>query len=211
MNKKILITTLLLITLLLSACGSAAATTGADTTAAATPASAQIPRSTELLVGTLSLDGTGQQVTPEQAAELLPLWKLLKSLSASDTAAQAEIDSLAGQIESAMTGEQLAAIQAMQLTSESTFTLMQDLGVTSGAQDGSAAGSGAGVSGTPPEGGMGPGAGAGPGSGEEAASMSPEQIATAQAARAERMGGGTGIPTALLDALIAYLEEIAQA
>ncbi len=213
MKTKILLPTLLLIALLLSACGSAAASTGTDTTAAATPASAQLPLSTELLVGTFKLAGTDGQVTAEQAATLVPLWKMLGALSASDTAAQGEIDALVNQINNAMTPDQLAAIDAMQLTPESIFTLMQDLGVTTGAQ-GEGSGSGTGVPGqgmgVPPEGGMGPGAGAGPGSGEEASSMSPEQIATAQATRAERMGSGSGIPTELLDALIAYLEEIAQ-
>lgn len=217
--KKILLIPLLALALVLSACGAAQATpdpaTGFD------PANAQMPLSSQLLVGSLKLDGTDQQITAEQAATLLPLWKLLKTLSASDTAAQQEVDALAKQISDAMTQEQLDAIAAMALTLQDMFTLMEDLGIESAFQGD---GSGQRPEGfQPPEGfvpGQGGGQGGGPGGGFSGGpgggggqNLTPEQIATAQAMRAERGGGfagGARLNSALLEALIEYLEKLAQ-
>lgn len=78
-----------------------------------------------LLVGTLKLDGTAQAVTKEQASSLLTLWQAYQSLSSSQTAAQAEVDGLLKQIESAMTAEQMQAITAMNLTTNDMMTLLQ--------------------------------------------------------------------------------------
>jgi hypothetical protein len=215
MNKKILITSLLVITLLLGACGSAATGTSPNETAASTPANAQMPLSSQLLIGSLKLDGSGQQISAEQAASLLPLWKLLKTLSTSDTAAQEEIDALVKQINAAMTQEQLDAITAMALTPQDMFTLMQELGIEPEFQGNATGQRPEGFQ--PPEGfvpgqgggpGMGGGQAGGPGGGEN---LTPEQIATAQAMRAERGGlPGGQLNSLLMDALIEYLEKLAQ-
>ena len=81
-------------------------------------------------MGTLKLEETDHAVASDQAADLLPLWQVLNSLSSSDTAAQEEINAITEQIQETMTAEQLAAIEAMELTGEDIFATMQELGLT---------------------------------------------------------------------------------
>jgi hypothetical protein len=85
---------------------------------------------TELLLGTFKLEGTDQAVTQEQAAELLPLWKAVKALSTSETTSSEEINALYQQIQETMTSDQMKAIDAMNLTAESTTEIMQQAGIT---------------------------------------------------------------------------------
>ena len=81
-----------------------------------------------LLVGTLKLEGTDNALTADEAAQLLPLWQAYKSLSTSQTAAEAEVDGLLKQIESTMTTAQMDAIKAMNLTNTDMMDLMQSMG-----------------------------------------------------------------------------------
>ena len=81
--------------------------------------------SSQLTLGTLNLEGTGNAVTPEQAKALLPLWQALQG----GVTVQAEVDAVLKQIEGAMTQEQLAAIAAMQLTQEDLRAWMQEQGI----------------------------------------------------------------------------------
>ena len=62
------------------------------------------------------------------------LWQAYRSLSSSQTAAEAEVDALLKQIQSAMTTEQVTAIQDMNLTSTEMMTLMQSMGGGMGPQ-----------------------------------------------------------------------------
>lgn len=124
MKRNILVLTFLSLALLLVACGSK---TSSDTTTSNTAAS--MDPEAELILGTLNLDGTDNTVNAKQAAELLPLWKMYKSLSTSDTAAQEEIDAVMKQIKATMTSQQSEAIDAMDLNSKDMFTLLQDLGL----------------------------------------------------------------------------------
>jgi hypothetical protein len=180
---------------------------------------------TLLLIGSLKLDGTAQAITPAQAAELLPLWQVYSELANSDTAAQAEKDALVQQIEETMTAEQMQAIQAMNLTPQDTFALMQEMGLGRGGgsfpggdnapQGGDVPpfdGGGGFPGGGPPDGGggfVGPGGDGGfPGQGGGGQNLSQEQIATAQASRSQGMGAGFLSP-ALLNALIEYLQTLA--
>jgi len=119
---------LLVIALILSGCsgGTAAAT---DATQAATGNGTALSLTDKLAPGILKLEGTDLAVTAEQAAELLPLWKAVKSLGASDTATQLEIDAVYQQIQDALTAEQLAAIEALDLSGENMRTLMSELGI----------------------------------------------------------------------------------
>jgi hypothetical protein len=82
----------------------------------------------KLLVGTLKLDGTDNAVTAEEAGQLLPLWQAYRSLSTSQTAAQAEVDGLLKQIENTMTSQQVQAITAMNLSDTDLMDLMQSMG-----------------------------------------------------------------------------------
>ena len=79
----------------------------------------------QLMLGTIHLEETGNAVTPEQAQALLPLWQALQG----GVTAQQEVAAVLKQIEGTMTSEQLEAIAAMQLTQEDLRTWMQDQGV----------------------------------------------------------------------------------
>lgn len=160
MNKIIIVYLLTLLALVLSACG---LSEGASTQAAppSDPAAAELPTETKLLLGTFKLEGTEQSVTAEQAAELLPLWQVYSGLLTSDTAAQAEIDALIEQIQDTMTPEQMKAINAMELTQQDVFAVMQEQGVgmsqrsTTTSSDSSSSGAQSGGGMAPPDGGGG--------------------------------------------------------
>ncbi len=83
----------------------------------------------QLAAGTLSLEGTDQAVTAEQARTLLPLWQAYRALAQSDTAAPAELDALTVQIRETMTSAQTGAIDKMQLTSADLAGLIDKLGL----------------------------------------------------------------------------------
>lgn len=217
--KKLTIIFLTIFTFILTACGASDSTEAAATSQTESTAPT-LSGATLLVLGTLKLDGTEQAVTAEQAAELLPLWQVYSELISSDTAAQAEIDALEKHIEETMTAEQMKAITEMNLTPQDSFAIMQEMGIGMGSgrsstSDGSSSNFTPGQ-GMGPGGGMGTGGGAPPDMGGGGASgqmpggqsVSPEQIATAQAARAEQ-GGGNMMLSNLMNALIQYLQGIA--
>ncbi|MCU0486670.1 MAG: hypothetical protein MUC85_11250 [Anaerolineales bacterium] len=142
-----------------------------------------LPVRNQLTLGILELDGTAQAITSEQAAILLPLWQALLGTQNSGSAAQAEVSALLAQIESSLTPAQLDAISALQLTQ----TDLQDWAASSGIALGSGSGQ--------------PGQGQG---------LSPEARATRQAEEGRTPGTNTGggASTALLNAVIAYLEAL---
>lgn len=83
----------------------------------------------KLAVGTLMLEDTDLAVDAQQAKELLPLWKAVKSLSASQTASQDEIQALYRQIETTMTPEQIRTIEEMKFDQESLRASVEELGI----------------------------------------------------------------------------------
>jgi hypothetical protein len=212
--KRILITTLIILMLTLTACSASASPT-ADSAAPA----GSLPQATQLIIGTMKLDGTEQDVTAEQAAELLPLWQVYSELVTSDAAAQDEIDGLLNQIQETMTDEQMTAISDLNLSQQDVMAVMQEQGLGMGgsqslsaeqiatAQAARSSGEGGFV---PPVGDMPPGdvPAGGPGNGSgfgRAQGLSPEQIATARAERGES-GGFNRVPAALIQALIELLK-----
>jgi hypothetical protein len=78
-----------------------------------------LPGATGLALGTLKLEGTEHAVTPEQAAKMLPLWKVIQGGSLQGAA---ETEAVLKQIEAVMDEGQLAAVEGMELT-------MQDIGI----------------------------------------------------------------------------------
>jgi hypothetical protein len=82
----------------------------------------------ELLVGTLKLEETDQAVTAEQAAQLLPLWQAYRSLSTSQTSAEAEVEALVNQIQGSMSTDQVSSVNDMNLTNTDLMDLMASLG-----------------------------------------------------------------------------------
>ena len=212
MKKLTILLTLLLLTL--TACG-ASTSTATGAASQADPSAQALSGPTLLLIGSLKLDGTAQAITPAQAAELLPLWQVYSELTTSDTAAQAEKDALVKQIQGTMSAEQMQAIEAMNLTPQDSFSLMQEMGLgrgSSSSSGGSSSTDGGGAAfggGGMPEGGPPPDMGGDfPGQGGGGTSLSQEQIATAQASRSQGMGAGF-LPPALLNALIEYLQTLA--
>ena len=143
----------------------------------------------QLTLGSLKLAETAAPITAEQAQVMLPLWQALQNMTKTGNSAQAEVNALLGQIEDAFTAEQLTAIRDMKLTSADIQTWASANGVSVGSGSGQ------------------PGSGQGGGGG----GMSPEARATKQAAEGVTNGsGGNGVSTVMLDALITYLQGLAQ-
>lgn len=214
----------------LAACGSSA--TAAETPSAGalkTDFQNALPVESQLLLGTLKLEGTADAVTPAQAAELLPMWQMMKLLDSSDTSAPQEKAGLTAQIEETMTEAQLQAIAAMKLTQSELFAYMQQAGLgqaprQSGTQSASGSNGGGfvvGVDGGGPPAGFEPGAGGFPGGdassggfgggsgatgGTSGQGLSSGQIATLRAQRSSSGNGSAGT-SALLNALITMLEK----
>ncbi|MBK5108860.1 MAG: hypothetical protein JJE12_12055 [Anaerolineales bacterium] len=186
MRNKMIFSALIII-LVLSACGgsnevasgdgesndaSAAGGSGVDSSAGADPGRGidedfqdAMPLSAQLGFGTLLLEDSEYAVDVDQAAQLLPLWKAARSLSESETAAAAELEAVFNQIEDTMTAEQINAIANLQLTGEAMAQLMEDLGISFGF------------------------------GGDRFGNLTPEQQATAQAARESGEGPpGGGFP-----------------
>lgn len=169
----------------------------------------QIPLQTSLIVGSFELEGAENEITSEQATELLPLWQVLKNLLESDTAAAAEMDAVVNQIADTMTAAQMEAITNMELTQESTRTLMDELGLAENFQRPEGAEGEVGSGPQRPEG-MPEGMGAGGGPGGDG--LTPEQMEAMQATREAGGGGmgrggtGMGMNTGLIDALIELLQ-----
>ena len=216
--KKILLVMGLMVALVLGACtstgteGETAATDSAEEVAVLnTDYDNALSVQGQLALGTVRLEETDLAVDEAQAAELLPLWRALQSLSASDTTAAAELDAVVNQIQDTMMPVQLEAIAAMALTTETMTEMMEsgELGpagfgpggmVTS--VDGAPAGAGFSVEGPPGggiagggpadavfidvgPGGPGPSGGPGPGGGPGMivnGELSEEDLATRQAA-----------------------------
>lgn len=216
MTRNLLLLPILILTLALSACGPdspvpVSPSNGADTTSEQPARPVVVPSNEQyaspnldttyenalstrlqLALGPLMLDGTPDAITPTQAAELLPLWQALQSLTASGTSATAETNALLAQIEATLTPAQINAIREMRLTQPEMQTWM--------AANGIVVGSGSGGSGT------GTGAGGGQGQG-----MSPEARATRQAEEGKtgsETGASSGASASLTRALIGYLERI---
>jgi len=220
----------------LVACGGAnkIATTASDGTSSENTAR-DLSLPTQLLIGTLKLEGTDLAIDAQQASDLLPLWQAYNELITSETAAQAEIDAVVAQIQDTMTPQQVQAITDMKLTQQDEFSLMQELGLNStrpnasgtpqassgqgfvpGAgerpgegQGGYPGGGAGGYTGGGPSGGAGgyPGAGGVPGGDQ---GFNPQQMATAQARGAQSGGASNRVPTPLLNALIDLLQERGQ-
>lgn len=130
MKKNTLVSIVVLGAALLLAAGCSQQST-ATTAPAGGDANGQfsMPLSTRLALGTLKLEGSDNAVTPEQAGELLPLWKAAKTLSASDNVASEELEAVFNQIQDSMTAQQLSAIDEMDLSPQNLASLAQELGI----------------------------------------------------------------------------------
>jgi hypothetical protein len=189
--KRLFIPTLVVIfSLLLASCGGTSATVSTDDIYVSPNLDVSyedaLNARLQLTLGSLKLAETNTPITPEQAKVMLPLWEGLLNMTRTGNNAQAEVNALLAQIEAAFTPDQLTAIRAMKLT----FAEIQEWASANGVSTGS-----------------GTGAGQGGGSG-----MSPEARATKQAAEGITSGsnGSNGVSTVMLNALISYLQGLAQ-
>ncbi len=212
--KKTLIISIFLI-LILAACGSQPANTEVTEPFADENA---LPAETLLMLGIVKLDETAQAVDADQASELLPLWKALRSLGEIETASQIEVDAVISQIQDTMTAEQMETITAMELSQENFAEVAEILGIETGfggrsgnmTPEMQATAQAVRESGEAPSGGQSPGGGLpGMGGGKGRAGgeeLSPEARETAIAERGGARGAGSGINPVFLDALIEFLE-----
>jgi hypothetical protein len=130
--KKLFSSILIMIfAITLTACSSLSTATTASSK------STDLPIETQLAVGTLKLAGTDQDVTADQAEDLVVYWQVYEELSQSDTAAQVEIDALVAQIRETMTTDQMQAITDMKITQQDVLASMQGATVTSSNSSGS--------------------------------------------------------------------------
>ena len=200
--KKLLFSTLVILAIALTGCTSSVAgnPTGSSNNV--------LPTETQLAVGTLKLTGTDQDVTADQAKELVVYWEVYQKLSQSETAAQAEIDGLTAQIQETMTDGQMNAITAMNITQQDVLTSTQGVTVVSSntgdstisLPSGSASGGGMPAGGPPSDGGGMP-------SDMSGAAQAP---GTDQSQSSQANSGSTVIaevPSALVEAVIQALQQ----
>lgn len=90
---------------------------------------AKMPVDSKLGIGILKLEGTPQAVTAKQANDLLPLWKALKTMLASNTASADEITALLKQIQDTLTPDQVQAVQKLTWTQADLQAIMQQYGI----------------------------------------------------------------------------------
>ena len=185
---------LIVVLLMLTACGSGDASVDGEQNEIAgetermeitdSYAEDALPVTQQLALGSLLLEETDLAVNPEQALDLVPYWKLYKSLLENDTTAPEELDALVNEIQEIMTADQVNYIAGLQLTQEDMTTLAEELGIVDqmrpeGMEEGAAEG----------QGGLGGGLGGGGGTSEEGipgegeTTMDPELMATKQAER----------------------------
>jgi len=211
--KKLHLILLTIFLLTLTACSGVSNGTGPASVSQGGASAGALPATTQLIIGTIKLDGTAQAVTAEQAAELLPLWQTMQVLSSSDTAADQEKEALIAQIQETMTAAQMQAITDLNLSREDMMSIMQEQGMAmskgsqnSSSQSGNPSSSGGRVfgpgGGGPPDEMPMPGGGGGfTGQGQN---LSQDQIATAQASR---QNSENVVPPMLINAVIEYLQE----
>lgn len=232
MKRTWILAPTLFVMVLATGCGNAILETPSGATVLNESYTDAIPVESQLIVGTLNLEGTDLAVDAAMAQDLLPLWQTLRALENSDTAAMEEKTAVLEQIQQTMTPAQIQAIRDMQLTQQTMVEVMKKQGMTmfgnrggttsSGmpsAQDGNfpadgfIPGDGAGEmidrggasgGGMPPAGGTFPGGGQGFSMDQGNQNLSEEQIATLRAGRSQNGSGGGG---GLIDALIRFLQQ----
>jgi hypothetical protein len=136
-KNLLLLMTVVTMALILAACNGTSIQANSTTSSTGTDgaqAGTSLSQVNMLLIGTLKLEDTDQAVTANEAAKLLPLWQAYRSLSTSQTTAEAEVEALLNQIQITMNSNQVQAIKAMNLSSSDMMNLMQSMGGGMGPQ-----------------------------------------------------------------------------
>lgn len=167
-----------------------------------------LPIQSQLAIGTIQLEESDLAVDETLATEILPLWRALQSLSASETTASAEITAVLNQIQDTMTPEQITAITDLQLTDEMVQTMIADgtlaFGRGPGGQGGGAEGGQGGGRGGGPGGGL-LGGGGGGRPGGDVGNADPDELATRRAERFGESGAGDFLSNAMTGAVVNLL------
>jgi hypothetical protein len=217
--KKTTLLLLLTFTLLLTAC-SGTRSTGANSGfgAQGTASTGNLSPALQVAIGTLKLDKTSNEITKDQAAQLLPLWETMQVLESSDTAAAEEKSALVTQIQETMTQQQMQMITGMNLTRQDMFAALQSAGLSFGGQGGNTqrpstttggggnfGPGGGGFQGPPPDGGF--GGGGGFFQGQRTQSNGTNQGNTNRTTTRQVNADPDRIPTPLIQAIVEYLKK----
>jgi hypothetical protein len=138
MKRYHLITAFLLLSLTLSACSAssqadpALAARNSGNAASTSGAPRELPEAMKLALGTLALDKSAHPVDAAQATQLLFLWKGMRALSSDQSVATEEIQGLVKQIKDTMTPEQIAAIDALNLSFQDISAIGKQVGLDLG-------------------------------------------------------------------------------
>ena len=209
--KKLFFSIMMILAVALTACSSQSTGTPHVST------NCDLPTEAQIAVGTLKLAGTDQDISVEQAEELVVYWQVYKELSQSQTAAQAEVDGLTAQIQETMTDDQMQAITDMDITQQDMLASMQGVTVASSSSSGSstinvASGSASGggmPAGGPPDGGGAPPEGGIPA--DMSGAVSTTAASGASQAQSSQAGTSstviTGVPSVLVEAVIQSLRQ----
>jgi hypothetical protein len=198
MNKKILLT--ILISLTLTACSYNFGTS--SSTPIGAPSADELPAQTKLILGAINLKSENA-ITAQQAKVLLPMFYVLRDLNESDTAAQEEINGLVSQIQETLTPVQIQAIEAMSLTRQDMFAIIQGGNGGTGITETTAT-TDRNEMGGPPEMGGGMPSGGIPGGGMSGTGTSTTSENNDESARPAM---DTSTPSALFDTIIKLLEK----
>lgn len=82
----------------------------------------------QLIVGTLLLDGTENEVSASQAADMLPLWQLYQTMASEDWTASEELQAIVNQIKALFTEEQQALMATFDYTNPMALMGVAGLG-----------------------------------------------------------------------------------
>jgi len=155
----------------------------------------------QVVLGIYQLEDTTQVVTAAQAQELLSLLTTLSNASSGNTIAQDQIDALVEQAVSVLTPEQIQAIANMQITQDTTMSVMQELGLSMGGPGQGESNPPSGDMGGPPQGDPG---GTPPEGGPGGQPPADGQMGTPPADGMQR--GAGFVPPELLNAIIEFLQ-----
>jgi hypothetical protein len=117
----------------LSGCAAQTTPTGGPGAAGTGEAVSGLSTLNKMAVGVFKLDGSANDLSAEQAQQMLVLWQAYVQLTDSDTTATQEKEAVVSQIQSTLTSEQLAAIEALNLRARDVNDLMQEKGLSANA------------------------------------------------------------------------------
>ncbi len=176
MKRTTFVSGILFVSLLLSACsvvglgGQAQAAQNSGNTGSTGNTARALPQAMKLALGTFRLEKTSTPVDAAEATQLLFLWKGMRNLSQDTSVANEEVQGLVKQIQDTMKPEQITAINGMNLSFQDIAAIAKETGLDLGSFGG------------------------------QAGNLSPQALATFQAARQSGGGGGGfgggGIPGA---------------